>query len=96
MEKRVVDMFIEVLGCPPAGRQGNFFMLGGDSLRATQVITRLGRSLSLELPTPLLFRMPTPALLAAELERIQAEKELDDLAKDLERLSAEERAKLLD
>jgi acyl-CoA synthetase (AMP-forming)/AMP-acid ligase II len=96
MEKRVVDMFIEVLGCPPAGRQGNFFMLGGDSLRATQVLTRLGRSLSLELPTPLLFRMPTPALLATELERIQAEKELDDLAKALERLSAEERAKLID
>jgi acyl-CoA synthetase (AMP-forming)/AMP-acid ligase II len=96
MEKRVVDMFIDVLGCPPAGRQGNFFMLGGDSLRATQVLTRLGRSLSLELPTPLLFRMPTPALLATELERSQAEKELDDLAKALEQLSAEERAKLLD
>ncbi len=96
MEKRVVDMFSEVLGCPPAGRQGNFFMLGGDSLRATQVLTRLGRSLSLELPTPLLFRMPTPALLAAELERIQAEKELDDLAKALGRLSTEERAELLD
>jgi len=95
VEMRVADVFQEVLACPPVGRHDNFFMLGGDSLRATQVLTRLSRSLSLELPTPLLFRFPTPALLATELDQIQTEKELDDLAAAMEGMSAEERAKLL-
>lgn len=96
MEQRIEEMFSEVLGCLPAGRHGNFFMLGGDSLRATQVLTRLSQSLALELPTPLLFRLPTPALLACELDRIQAENELDELAAALEGLTPLERAKLLD
>jgi acyl-CoA synthetase (AMP-forming)/AMP-acid ligase II len=96
MEMRIEEMFSEVLGCPPAGREGDFFMLGGDSLRATQVLTRLSQSLALELPTPLLFRLPTPALLACELERIQTEKDLDELARALEGLTPLERAQLLD
>ncbi|MEX1118674.1 MAG: AMP-binding protein [Terrimicrobiaceae bacterium] len=95
MEKQVADTFCDVLGCAPVGRHDNFFMLGGDSLRATQVLTRLSQCFLLELPVPLLFQKPTPALLASELERLQTEIELDDLAAALEGLGPEERAKLL-
>jgi acyl-CoA synthetase (AMP-forming)/AMP-acid ligase II len=96
MEKRVADVFSEVLGCPMAGRHDNFFMLGGDSLRAMQALARLSQSLSMELTALLIFRWPTPSSLASELERIQSEMEVDALATILERLSPEERAKLLD
>ncbi len=96
MEKQVADLFVEVLGCQPAGRHGNFFMLGGDSLRATQVLTRLGQSLQLELPTPLLFRLPTPALLASEMDRLISEEEINELAAALVGLSDAEREQLLD
>ncbi len=95
-EKMIDDMFCEVLGCEPGGRQGNFFMLGGDSLRATQVIARLSKILLLELPIHFIFRLPTPALLGAEIDRIQSEREIDDLALILEGLNEPERAKLLD
>jgi acyl-CoA synthetase (AMP-forming)/AMP-acid ligase II len=96
MERQVAEMFVEILNCQPAGRHGNFFMLGGDSLRATQVLTRFSQSLQLELPTPLLFRLPTPALLAAELERLETAKEVEELAAALEGLSDSDRAKILD
>jgi acyl-CoA synthetase (AMP-forming)/AMP-acid ligase II len=96
MEKMVVNAFCEVLRCNPVGRQDNFFMLGGDSLRATQALSRLSQILLLEIPGYLLFQMPTPALLAAKLERIKAENEISDLAVILEQLSAAERSELLD
>lgn len=96
MESRVAEVFTEILGCQPTGRHHNFFMLGGDSLRATRVLTRLSQTLELELPAPLLFRLPTPALLASALDRLAAEKEINELAAALEGLSDSERAKLLD
>lgn len=96
MEKRLADVFGNVLGCPPVGRHDNFFMLGGDSLRAMQALARLSQSLSMELAALLIFQWPTPASLASELERIQAEMEVDTLATILEGLDPEEQAKLLD
>jgi len=95
MEKQIEDMFAEMLGCVPGGRHGDFFRLGGDSLRATQVIIRLSQSLGLDLPPTLLFRLSTPAKLAPELERLKAETELDELVSAMSGLSHTERENLL-
>lgn len=96
-EALVCRAIAEVLGLKQVGRHDNFFALGGDSIRAAQVIARLNSSLSIQLLVPKLFLHPTPAELAGELEAALAEKEgqLDALMKEFEHLSEEEILQLL-
>jgi len=94
LERLVAATICEVLGRATAGRNDNFFSLGGDSLRATQVLTRLQHALGFPIPVPMIFRCPTPALLANKLE-LMREPEIDALAAELEKLPPEERARLL-
>ena len=68
LERQVAAAMGEALGWTGIGRHDNFFMSGGDSLGATRVLARLCRLLGRDLPAGLLFRLPTPALLAAHLE----------------------------
>lgn len=96
MEKRVAVTIGEVLGRERVGRHDNFFALGGDSLRGTQVIIRLRQELALELPAPFIFRLPTPALLGARLDELTASREVELLAAALAALPPQERARLLD
>jgi oxalate---CoA ligase len=93
-ERLVADTISEVLGAGVIGRDDNFFFLGGDSLRAMQVLNRLQGALDINIPVETLFQFPTPALLADNLKRLK-DSDLDALAADLEQLSDEERAKLL-
>jgi acyl-CoA synthetase (AMP-forming)/AMP-acid ligase II len=93
-ERLVAATFCELLGRETVGRNDNFFSLGGDSLRATQVLARLGQSLRFQIPVPTIFRCPTPALLANKLDRMR-EPEIDALAAELEKLLPEERAQML-
>ena len=94
LERLVASTICEVLSRESVGRNDNFFSLGGDSLRATQVLIRLQRALGFEIPVPTIFRCPTPALLADKLERMR-EPDIDALAAELENLPPEERARLL-
>jgi acyl-CoA synthetase (AMP-forming)/AMP-acid ligase II/acyl carrier protein len=93
-ERLVAATICEVLGREVVGRNDNFFSLGGDSLRATQVLTRLQDALGFPIPVPAIFRCPTPALLANKLD-LMREPEIDALAAELEKLPPEERARLL-
>lgn len=93
-ERLVATTICEVLGREAVGRNDNFFSLGGDSLRATQVLTRLQQAYGFPIPMPTIFRCPTPALLANNLDRMR-EPEIDMLASELQKLPAEERARLL-
>jgi amino acid adenylation domain-containing protein/FkbH-like protein len=52
----------------------NFFDLGGDSLKAIEVISRLQTSLNVELPLIAFFEDPTIAHLAAVAEELRAKK----------------------
>lgn len=94
MERLVAATICAVLGREAAGRNDNFFSLGGDSLRATQVLTRLQHALGFPIPVPTIFHCPTPALLANKLE-LMKEPEIDALAAELEKLPPDERARLL-
>ena len=66
-EKALAAIFAEVLGLERVGVEESFFALGGHSLQATQVVSRLRSRLRLELTPSALFEHPTVAALAAAL-----------------------------
>jgi len=63
IEKRLADIFEEVLGVAKAGIRDSFFSLGGDSIKAIQASARL-RKYGLKLNTGDIFRNPRIAELA--------------------------------
>jgi amino acid adenylation domain-containing protein len=68
-EQVVASIWAEVLRRHPISTADNFFDLGGHSLMATQVISRIRRSLNLDLPLRTLFESPTVAGLAAQIDK---------------------------
>ncbi|MGW0177572.1 amino acid adenylation domain-containing protein, partial [Rhodococcus sp. NPDC003322] len=58
----------EVLGLERIGLDDNFFDVGGNSLIATQVVSRLRSALSTDVPLVWLFAEPTIEALAARIE----------------------------
>jgi acyl carrier protein len=73
-EKAIAEIWAEVLRRKPdqISVDDNFFDLGGHSLLATQVISRIRRALSIELPLRTLFESPTVAALAQQAEKSAA------------------------
>ena len=96
MEVMVAQFWREILHLDQIGKHDNFFALGGDSLRATQVLVRLVKALNVEIPPTLIFQMPTVTQLASELHRLQKEEnEVLALIAQLQKLPAGEVARLL-
>ena len=93
-EQLVADTYGAVLRREHIGRSDSFFSLGGDSLRAIQVLARLENAWEIAIPLPMIFRHPTPAQLAHQLEMLR-EKEIAALATELEQLSPAEQDALL-
>jgi acyl carrier protein len=67
MEKSLVQIWEEVLGIRPIGIQDKFFDLGGHSLSATRVVSRVIKHFGLDISLQSLFRSPTVADMAAEI-----------------------------
>ncbi|MCL2533503.1 MAG: amino acid adenylation domain-containing protein, partial [Nocardiaceae bacterium] len=59
LEYTLSDIFAEVLGVERVGIDDSFFDLGGNSLIATRVTTRLGGVLDTDIPVRALFEEPT-------------------------------------
>jgi natural product biosynthesis luciferase-like monooxygenase protein/amino acid adenylation domain-containing protein len=70
-EEAIATIFGQVLKLEKMGIYDNFFESGGNSLQATQVMSRLRESFSLELPLRRLFERPTVADLALAVIEIQ-------------------------
>ncbi len=70
VEKVLLGIWAEIFRPERVSVHDNFFLLGGDSLRAQQVISRLRVALQVELPLAAIFESPTVAKLAIRvLER---------------------------
>ena len=64
VEEMLAGMWADVLKLERIGATDNFFALGGHSLSATRVITRINEAFGVELTLPRLFAAPTPAQMA--------------------------------
>ncbi|ARI80882.1 hypothetical protein BH695_1601 [Microcystis aeruginosa PCC 7806SL] len=67
-EKIVAEIWQNVLGLKQISIFDNFFDLGGHSLKATQVISRLREQLAINIPLNYLFSEPTVAGLSSNLD----------------------------
>ncbi|MEH2158022.1 type I polyketide synthase [Nostoc sp.] len=88
LEKQITEIWQEVLGVGEIGIYDNFYELGGDSLIATQLISRLRERFPVELPLrDLLLEAMIPVKQAEMIEQLLLEK--------IEELSEEEVEMLL-
>jgi acyl-CoA synthetase (AMP-forming)/AMP-acid ligase II/acyl carrier protein len=78
-EAAVASIYSEVLSIPTVGRHDNFFLLGGDSLRGTQVLSRVRSLFQVNFPIATIFRKSTVADLADEIAAITAERECGEI-----------------
>ncbi|NEO74604.1 phosphopantetheine-binding protein, partial [Moorena sp. SIO3H5] len=67
-QKVLAEIWAEVLGIEQVGIHDNFFDLGGHSLMATQVVSRVRQTFGMELLLQSLFKYPNVATLAEEIE----------------------------
>ena len=99
IEKRLAEIWAEVLSVPELSVQDNFFDLGGHSLVASQLISRVIQKFHLELPIKALFDAPTVAEMALIITQNQAKLATDaEVARmlcEVEAMTEEEAQKLL-
>ncbi len=73
VEEALARIWAEVLGVERVGVHDGFFDLGGQSLLATRVLSRLRQAFRVEVPLRRLFDTPTVAELAGIIEEAMAE-----------------------
>lgn len=97
LESSLASIVAELLGRDAPGVNDNFFALGGDSLKGTQVMARINARHGLELSVAALFRHPTIATLAVHVEAALSAVAADGdaLAAEIAALSDDEVARLL-
>jgi hypothetical protein len=71
--KQLAEIWAEVLGIAEVGIHDNFLDLGGHSLHAAQILSRVIRTLRVDLPVQALFDAPTVAEMAVAIARCQSQ-----------------------
>jgi amino acid adenylation domain-containing protein len=71
VEKVLCDIYADVLAVPSVSIDDDFFAMGGHSLTATKLISRIRRLLGVDLPIRALFEHPAPAGLAEHVTGAQ-------------------------
>lgn len=74
-EETLADIWKEVLAVPRVGIHDDFFLLGGHSLNATQVVSRIRQRFAVELSLPAFFQVPTVAALGTAIQERQGRAE---------------------
>ncbi len=99
-EEMLAGIWAEVLGTGLIGVQDNFFLLGGDSLKATQVVSRIMKVFGVELRQAALFETPTlgdfSEVVARHMAATADREKVSRILSELEGLSEEETRKLLE
>ncbi|MGB7947042.1 MAG: phosphopantetheine-binding protein, partial [Candidatus Binatia bacterium] len=94
VERLLASIWTEVLSIGQVGIHDNFFDLGGHSLAATRVISRVTKQFRLELPLQSLFQSPTVAEMAAIITQNQArgvsDAELTQMLREAEAMTEDE------
>jgi acyl carrier protein len=67
LEQVLAGIFSTVLGVDRVGLLDNFFEMGGHSLMATQVASRVREALGIDLPLRRIFEKPAVGVLAAAI-----------------------------
>jgi acyl-coenzyme A synthetase/AMP-(fatty) acid ligase/acyl carrier protein len=99
-EETLAQIWKETLEVTRVGIHDNFFELGGHSLLATQVVSRVRKTLKVDLPLRAVFDSPTIAELATTVESMTQEsnddEKLAELLKQMDQLSVNEIRVLLE
>jgi hypothetical protein len=91
VERRLAELWTELLRIESPGIDQSLFELGGHSLLATQLVSRIRTVFQVELPLRQVFEEPTLAELALAVVQLQAEQDGGaDLVTEIEELSDEE------
>jgi long-chain acyl-CoA synthetase len=93
VERALAALFAEVLEVKKVGLHDNFFVLGGDSLRAMQVRLAIERDFAVDVSLQEILEKPSVAALAALIGERQGAQ--PDLLAEIEQLSDEEALRLL-
>jgi len=88
VEETLAQIWREILGVTRVGIHDHFFELGGHSLLATQVVSRIRKTLKVDLPLRAIFDSPTIAGLAPTVESMSRTEsdEMEKLAQLLARI----------
>ncbi len=86
-EEKIAEIWSDVLDVKPIGVDDNFFDLGGHSLSATRVVTRIREAFDITLPLRLLFDSPTIAAVAEHVKNTREQCEVGRIAAMVEQLS---------
>jgi FkbM family methyltransferase len=109
IEQHLADFWQQILGIDKVGIDDSFFDLGGNSLLATQIISRIREAFDVELSIGEFFKDPKIVNLALAITQIQSKKkdsnsnktseiqedEIEHLLTSIEQLSEEEAGLLL-
>ena len=99
VEQALAKIWAEVLNVNHVGAHDNFFDLGGHSLAATRIVSRVIKHFQVDLPLQSLFQSPTVAEMATVIAEHQGkkldQKELRDILVKLESLTEEEAERVL-
>ncbi|MEO1619816.1 MAG: amino acid adenylation domain-containing protein [Cyanobacteria bacterium J06632_3] len=90
-EKKVAEIWLNVLGIEAVGIHDNFFALGGHSLLAAQVISRLRSHFAVDISLRTLFESTTVSQLAQVIEKKQTKGEQSTAAMSIPRSSRRRR-----
>jgi amino acid adenylation domain-containing protein len=98
-EELLAGIWSEVLHVERIGIHDTFFELGGESILAIKLLSRINKDFNIELPLRSLFEQPTIAVLATTIVQCQAERadkeELIRLLAELEELPEDEARSML-
>jgi len=80
-EKKLTQIWSEILKRQPIGVEDNFFESGGHSLLAIQLVLAIQSAFDIKLPLGIVFQSPTPRSMAAAIEEAIL-REVEEIAED--------------